>query len=281
MVAYTRKGVCPVKKRVVLSCIVLVVLVVLAAAPVLAASLVPTVICPSSCSCLYPAEAAKMNTPGLCNSKQMVCARDAKNEKYCYEKPVTTTTVPQLILSVKTFATTTPTTVPPQKCASGCTCLSTPAGKGKGLAYCNNRQTLCGHSTDNTPLYCFALPATTTTVPTIVLYPGVHVITTTPGVWDRGEPLYQAAPCNASCTCLSPSLAMASTLSRCGSATSLPCNYDTGGQPMYCYAPGRVSMVKPVSATTTAALAPSRVAAIPAREPEAMAAPAPVPSGSA
>ncbi|MDD1683861.1 MAG: hypothetical protein LUO98_08515, partial [Methanoregula sp.] len=93
-------------QRLLLSYIVLLILVSLAAVPVLAA----TVNCPSSCSCLLPAEAAKINTPGLCGGKQLVCAVDAKeNEKYCYEKPATTTTtvVPQIIMTGYQLFTTT------------------------------------------------------------------------------------------------------------------------------------------------------------------------------
>ncbi|MDD1683562.1 MAG: hypothetical protein LUO98_06985 [Methanoregula sp.] len=218
-------------RRVFLSCLCLLLLVLLVAVPVIAA----TVTCPPTCSCLLPAEAKKLGSPGYCSGKQAICGYDAqKNEKYCYTKPVTTTTVPPLILSAKTFATTTPTTVPPQKCASGCSCLSTAAGKGKGLAYCNNRQTLCGHDTDNTPLYCFALPSTPTTVPTIIVIEGWSAvgvtISPTPVPATTGPLEY----CTAGCSCLPADKADASGFERCG-GSSVACGADPSGRPKYCY----------------------------------------------
>jgi subtilase family serine protease len=88
----------------------LLVLILLATGPALAA----VVTCPSTCSCLLPAEAAKIKTPGLCGGKQMVCGSDGKINKYCYQKPVTTTTVvPSFIVTGYHAFTTTPTTVIP------------------------------------------------------------------------------------------------------------------------------------------------------------------------
>ena len=119
---------CPVKKRVFLSCFCILILIIITAAPVLAATLSSTVTCPSTCSCLLPEEAKKAGSPGYCNNQQKVCGSDTGTiKRYCYEKPVITTT-----------------TVAPQKCASGCTCLSSADGKGKGLLYCNGKQTVCG-----------------------------------------------------------------------------------------------------------------------------------------
>jgi len=163
------------KKTVFLSCACILILVSLVAVPALAA----TVSCLSSCSCLLPAEAKKTAAPGYCQGKQAICGYDTlKNEKYCYEKTTTKPVVPQLIVTAKPLITTTPTTLPPQNCASGCACLSTAAGKGKGLVYCNDIQSLCGYDIDKTPLYCFALPSAPTTVPTLVT--GLHSTTTTP-----------------------------------------------------------------------------------------------------
>ena len=74
--------------RVILSCLCLLLLISLLAAPALSA----TVTCPSSCSCLLPAEAKKGGYAGYCGGKQLVCGTDAqKNEKYCFEKVAVTT----------------------------------------------------------------------------------------------------------------------------------------------------------------------------------------------
>lgn len=148
--------VCLVKQHVFLSCACILILVLLVAVPALAA----TVTCPSSCTCLLPAEAKKIAAPGYCQGKQAVCGYDMqKNEKYCYEKPATRAAVPQIIVTRFQIVTTTQTPVPPQKCASGCTCLSTAEGKAKGLLYCSGKQEVCGYTSDKIPLSCFAQPA--------------------------------------------------------------------------------------------------------------------------
>lgn len=97
-------------QRLFLCLACLLLLISLVAVPVLAA----TVTCPASCSCLLPAEAKKLGYPGYCQGKQAVCGYDTqKNEKFCYEKPTTTTIVSQPIITAKPFVTITPTTVTP------------------------------------------------------------------------------------------------------------------------------------------------------------------------
>lgn len=205
------------KKSVFLSWFCLLVLVTLAAVPVLAA----TVSCPSTCSCLLPTEAKKIGSPGYCQGKQAVCAYDSqKNEKYCFEKPATKDAVPQITVTGFQVVTTTPTPVPPQKCAAGCTCLSTADGKGKGLAYCGGKQVLCGYS-GTAPLYCFAFPATTTTTPTTVPPAGGG---TTP------------VTCPAACECIPDEKAQgaARPLTLCGGIRT-SCGSLSDGTAMYCY----------------------------------------------
>jgi hypothetical protein len=137
----------------------------LAAAPALAA----IVLCPSGCSCLLPAEAAKINTPGLCGGKQMVCGGDAKNEKYCYERPVTTTTVvPLIIVTGYQLFTTTPTTGPVlSSCPAGCSCYTLEDGKKNALPLCGGTQILCGYTPNKQPKYCHGTPVTVTTTATV------------------------------------------------------------------------------------------------------------------
>ena len=231
------------KKTVFLSCFGILLLVSLVAVPALAA----TVSCPSSCSCLLPAEAKKTAAPGYCQGKQAICGYDTlKNEKYCYEKTTTKPVVPQLIVPAKTLVTTTPTTIPPQNCASGCSCLSTADGKAKGLLYCGGKQILCGYDTDKTPLYCFTLPTTPTNTPAIVA--GLYGITATPTVTLRINTTLAACP--TSCSCFAPDKADAAGFPRC-IGTSSPCSYDPLGRPMYCYIADRVTMVSPVPADGT------------------------------
>jgi hypothetical protein len=254
-----RPVVCLVNQRVFLSCICLLVLVSLIAVPALAA----TVTCPSSCSCLFPADAKKLDYPGYCSGKQAICGYDTqKNEKYCYTKPVTTTNVPQLIFTAKPYVTTTPTTVPPQKCASGCSCLSSADGKGNDLLYCGGKQTLCGYDSDKTPLYCFARATTPTTTPTLVT--GLRsVVTTTAEIPSVDNTRYTTTvSCPAGCTCLPSDKADAAGFKRCG-AVSAACGKDPLGRPTYCYTVNRVTAIKPVPAETTAMLIPAVIITTP------------------
>jgi len=205
-------------------------LVSLAAAPVLAAT---TVTCPSSCSCLLPAEAKKLGSPGYCNGKQAVCGYDSqKNEKYCYEKLVKTT-APQLSVTGFKVVTTTPTTVTPQKYAAGCTCLSSTDGKGKGLLYCNGKQTVCGYSI-TTPLYCFAL-STPATTPTTITPAG-----------GGTTPVLMPCPATCECTLDEKAAGAATPLTLCGDVKSF-CGSTGSGTPMYCYAVPYATRVSPVA----------------------------------
>lgn len=252
---------CLVKKSARISCICLLLLVSLAAVPVLAA----TISCPSSCSCFLPAEAKKLGSPGYCSGKQTVCDYDLlKNEKYCYEKPGTLA-APQLIITAYQVKTTTPATVPVQKCPSGCTCLSAADGKGKGLSSCGGKLVLCG-SVSGTPLYCFALPATkptTITTPSIVVT-GLQVFNKTPAAGT--EVNRTTPPCGAGCSCLPPDKAGAAGYMRC-SGTDIPCDYDVSGRAMYCYAAERVTWVSPVPVMPAVTTAPSESPVVPVNLP--------------
>jgi len=154
-----------VKKHIFLSFLCLLFLLSLATVPALAA----TVLCPSGCSCLLPAEAAKINTPGLCGGKQMVCGGDAKNEKYCYERPVpTTTVVPLIIVTGYQLFTTTPAAAPvPAACPAGCSCYTLEDGKKNALPLCGGTQILCGYTPNKQPKYCHGTPVTVTTTATV------------------------------------------------------------------------------------------------------------------
>ena len=251
------------KQRVFLSglCILLIVLILVPAA------LAATVTCPSSCSCLLPADAKKLGSSGYCGGKQQVCGFDTlKNEKYCYEKPVTTV-VPQLLITAKPFVTTIPTTIPPQKCASGCTCLSTADGKARGLQYCGGKQTLCGYAADKTPLYCFSPAAGTTQTTLPVLQ--VTRITVTPAT--------TTGTCPAGCTCLSTDKADALGLSRC-SVSSEPCGSDPLGRSMYCYILNLTTKTIPVTLVSTITPSPSGIVVVPINEPVTTGIPAAAPS---
>jgi hypothetical protein len=86
-----------------------------------------------------------MGYPGYCSDTQRVCGYDLqKNEKYCYEKPMTITTVPVT-------------------CPSGCSCYTLEDGKKNGYPLCGAKQTLCGYTMYQQPKYCHQLPVTTTT----------------------------------------------------------------------------------------------------------------------
>ena len=247
------------KKPVCLSCIVLLTLIMLAAAPVAAAALPAAVTCPSSCACLLPAEAAKINTPGLCGGKQILCGTEGKNEKYCYEKPGTTTTKePQIILTGYHIITPATTTIAPQKCAEGCICLSSADGKGKGLLYCGGKQTICRY-TGSTPLYCFTLPETAVpAVPAVVTEQ--HVIIATPvSVMNISQ---TPGSCSSGCSCLSADKAGATGYVRC-SADTISCGTDPLGRAMYCYRPGKVSALATVEVLPTSQLIPAVISTTP------------------
>ena len=207
--------VCLLKKTLFLigiSCLFFTLCIVF---PVLAA----TVTCPSTCSCLLPAEANKLGYSGYCGGKQMICGYDAyKNEKYCYEKPVTTAPVPvtcpascscftpeqakQLGYSVcggkqilcgydklqnAEYCYEKPvTTAPvPVTCPASCSCFTLDEGTKRGYSLCNGKLTLCGYSATQQPEYCHTLPTTVTTTPapiSVTLVPPVYVTALTPVV---------------------------------------------------------------------------------------------------
>jgi hypothetical protein len=140
----------------------LFLLALVTTSPVLAATLSPAVAsCPPDCSCLLPAEAAKINTPGLCGGKQTICGSDGKIEKYCYAKPATTTTtvVPQIIVTGYQLFTTTPAPVP-VTCPAGCSCTTLEDGEKNGLSLCGGTMTLCGYDKTQKPQYCHTPPVT-------------------------------------------------------------------------------------------------------------------------
>jgi len=235
------------RKTVLLSCICLLLLVSLASAPVLAATLASSVTCPPTCSCLLPAEAKKMGYPGYCEGKQRVCAYDIqKNEKYCYQKPVTTV-VPQLIITARTFVTTTPTTTPvPATCPATCTCIPDEKAQGAAtpLALCGKTKTYCGSTASGLKEYCYLLPTTpaTTSTITVTMTPAVTTTPTTlPGPVES---------CAAGCRCLAPDKAEPSGYKRCSSSAPA-CSYDPLGRAMYCYAVPSATMVSPVPADGT------------------------------
>jgi len=258
--------VCLVNQRLFLSLACFLLLVSLAAVPVLAA----TVTCPASCSCLFPAEAKKLGYPGYCQGKQAVCGYDTqKNEKYCYEKPAATTIVPQPIITVKPFITLTPTTVAPQDCAPGCTCLSTEDGKAKGLAYCNRQMTVCGKDRSGAASYCYSgMVATTaaTPPPAVIKSRTLVPATTTP-----------VASCPVGCSCLDSEKAGAAGMKQC-SGSSAACSTDPLGGPLYCYVTDRVTKEGTAAVSTT--IYPAYREMPPASVPAIPAPVAPAPGGS-
>ncbi|MCX6682397.1 MAG: hypothetical protein NTY71_05365 [Methanoregula sp.] len=176
------------KKHLILTCIYCVLLVSFLVPSVLAA----TVTCPSDCSCLLPAEAKKLGYTGYCNGKQAICGYDAmKNEKYCYEKTVTT--VP-FLTTTKPFVTPMVPTAPvPVTCPSGCSCYTPEEGKQQGYALCAGKQTLCAYDTMKNEKYCYEKTVTTPALPTPVMLP-VTLAVTAPGVTAPVITLAMTAP---------------------------------------------------------------------------------------
>lgn len=239
-------------KRPSLPVLCFLLLVSLLAVPVIAA----TVTCPDTCSCLLPAEAKKLGLPGYCNGKQAVCGYDsAKNEKYCYEKAVATTAVPQLIVTgVKPVVTTTTTKpviapvtttfpvvgsitrVTPSACPDTCACMpdEKAALAAVPLSPCGGTKTWCGDTAAGVHEYCYTVPPTVTVTTTFTL-----------AARERTE------PCASGCTCLSTDKADAAGLTRCPGTSALPCDYDQAGRPMKCYV---------FPATTKAAAGPATTA---------------------
>ena len=206
------------KKHLFLSVICFLLLVSLIAVPAPAA----TVTCLSSCSCLLPAEAKNLGYSGYCSDKQQVCGYDLqKNEKYCYTKPVTITTIRELIVTVRPFVTTTATTTPvPITCPSGCSCFTLEEGSKSRYSLCGGKQILCGYDATRQPQYCHQPPVTVTT-------------TTAP----------LPVTCPSSCSCFTLEEGRINGYSLCGGKQIL-CGYDANQQPQYCHQ-------SPVSVTTT------------------------------
>jgi Zn-dependent protease len=205
------------KKHLFLSVICFFLLVLLVAVPALAA----TITCPYSCSCLLPSDAKNLGYSGYCSDKQQVCGYDMqKTEKYCYTKPVTISTVRELIVTVRPFVTTTITPTPvPVTCPSGCSCFTLEEGKKNGYSLCGGKQILCGYDTTRQPQYCHQLPVTVTA-------------TTAP----------LPVACPLSCFCFTLEEGRINRYSLCGGKQIL-CGY-ANLQPQYCHQP-------PVSVTTT------------------------------
>jgi len=112
-----------------------------------------------------------MGYTSYCEGKQQVCATDSQNnEKYCYAKPVTTTTQLQVIPSVKPYISTTTPIPLPSICPPTCSCLETKKYLEAGYTYCGGKQTVCGKDSFGNPLSCFeklALVTTTTPIPVL------------------------------------------------------------------------------------------------------------------
>jgi hypothetical protein len=193
-----------VNQRQLLSIVSFLILASLLAGPALAA----TVTCPSTCSCLLPAEAQKMGYKTFCSGLKEVCAYDTqKNEKYCYTKPVTVTT------------TTTPL---PVSCPTGCSCFTPEDGKQQGLGLCNNQMTLCGYSSTQQKMYCHR--------------DAVTVTTTTP----------VPVSCPSGCSCYTLEDGKQQGLGLCNNQMTL-CGYSQTQQKMYCHkSPVTVTTTTPV-----------------------------------
>jgi hypothetical protein len=190
-----------------------------------------------------------MGYPGYCGGKQQVCAMDAqKNEKYCYTKPVTVTTI----------------TPVPVSCPSSCSCYSLEDGKQLGLGLCGNKMTLCGYGANQQPKYCHQKPVTvTTTTPVPGTCPsscscysledgkqqGLGLCgnkLTLCGYGTNQQPKYchqqplavtttTAAPaaCPSSCSCYSLEDGKQLGYSLCGGKQTL-CGFGANQQPKYC-----------------------------------------------
>jgi subtilase family serine protease len=108
--------------------------------------------CPGTCACLGASEAKDGGYTTLCGGKQIICGYEstlkAQIPKYCYEKPVVTTTTPSIV-----------------KCPSGCTCLAVADAKAKGYSACPLEKNPCGYDNLQNFRYCFAVPAVTTATP--------------------------------------------------------------------------------------------------------------------
>jgi len=212
-----------VRKHLFLSVICFLLLVLLVAVPAHAV----TVTCPSSCSCLLPAEAKNLGYSGYCGDKQQVCGYDLqKNEKYCYTKLVTITTIREVIVTIRPIVTTTATTTPvPITCPLGCSCFTPEEGRSNGYSLCGGKQILCGYDTTRQPQYCYLSPVTVT-------------MTTAP----------LPVTCPSSCSCFTLEEGRIIRYSLCGGKQIL-CGYDTIQQPQYCHQP-------PVTIPTTTAPLP-------------------------
>jgi hypothetical protein len=251
-----------VNQRLLLLSIAFLILVSLLAGPALAA----TVTCPASCSCLLPAEAAKIKTPGLCGGMQTVCGNEGKINKYCYARPAsvtTTTALPQLIATGFHPVTTT-TTVPAfVKCSPDCSCEYEPFGEKTDRALCGGVQYLCGMDHNGVPKYCYVRPpprlvtgleAVTpdsragkiTTVPTTMPPPTATVLKPGPSAAIQAiQPVtvQNLSSCPAGCACLRPADAEAKGLRLCNGKQT-PCTVpaplaEAGTGPVketrYCY----------------------------------------------
>lgn len=227
--------------RMFFSGLCILILVSLLASPALAATLSSIVTCPSSCSCLLPAEAAKINAPGLCGGKQTVCGYEGKISKYCYARPVkvtVTTTLPQLLVTgFRPVPTTGPVFV---KCSPGCYCEWEPWGDDWNLTLCGGREYLCDMDQNGVKKYCYVTPprppsnVTTLITRTYGILPATSVPTNTPPPTAakpapsaairamQAVPLQNMSSCAAGCACLRPADAGAKGLKYCN-GKQIPC----------------------------------------------------------
>jgi streptogramin lyase len=113
---------------------------------------IPVKPCPASCKCLTLAEAKATGFSTYCGDQRTVCGYDASGTlRYCFEIPVEVTT----------------TTTAAPSCPATCICTRETDAAAKGLVVCDGTKTICGYDKDQTPLYCFGKPATTTVTTTV------------------------------------------------------------------------------------------------------------------
>ena len=192
--------------------------------------------CPSGCLCRSEGDAKIEGLYTYCGKQKSLCGYDkTQYPMYCWEKP----------------ATTIPTTVPPvTKCSSSCNCLSQSTAKTLGSERCLPDSGPCGYDEYKNYMYCYQKSADQCPAGCLCLTGnqatakfGKYVQCTDKACgYDTGtlEARYcvkaaPANPCAASCSCLPPETASIKGYTELCDTTKTPCNWDSNGQPMFCY----------------------------------------------
>lgn len=200
------------------------------------------VTCPAGCTCMGEKNALNQGrvpcgVNGSCGVNQL------GQNMYCYSDIIPTPAATPVTRIPTTAVTAVPTTAvssfvapaatePTQPvvlsgCGPDCRCMLPDAADSLSLPLCGGTPVLCSYDASGRGMYCYAL-APQTAPPYSPMQPASGSV---PALTE----------CPAGCTCLDPATSRQLGLDLCGESPLL-CNYDTNGNPFYCYNRAGASM---------------------------------------